>query len=742
MDLNIFYKYIKEIYIQQISINTLLKDPINLGKEFNNYLIVNKEWFNKLSKIFEKDDIYQNEDIIFESFSKIMSISKLNPKELNEINYKFIQRKKELEKEDLFKLNLEYESQLKINYPKEFILIEKDSLNKLNLNINYNINDMYTILIGDKYIFLKDKEDNKNIFTCSRDTIFFSVNILFKYKGEDYFNQEINNYIQNKGGLDYYLENGDYKIENTPQNITNSDGDLFGQLLILKYNKAKKHNSSLKSLILSLLNIKQFTDTIINFDKNDKKEIINIIIDFMISYNDKLINELHSKIKEKKKDIIDSNTFKIIIDYILTKLNEELNDNLQQKSYAQIEDYDERQAYKAFEEKYLKYNDSKIKNIFFGIKEMIGCNQCCGLERYCFDIFKYLYINSEILKKTNDLSDCVKEWEKKVINEKVKCNMCLIETDSSIKHKIYEYPEILIIILDNTENKFKIKFNNKLIIKKCEYELISCITNEDYKIIIYKNEKWYILDKEIDYLKEVGNGKIESFLEYLEVLFFKKVVDDNKISYFESRNFTQVFPESESISQIITNKENKNNRYNDISENNINNNLNNNNLINNQNFNNFNISNNYNNNAACIQNIDNNQIKNNNFFQNSNNNCINICNFNQNLNNNNGNYIQNMNNNCMNNGNILNINNYNSNNNFNNNNNNIIPIINDNIVNYDNFINNENNNNNNNNKHIFNLTMDNRKNNNDLNLGDQFKAYSKSIPKQALKGKFNIGNNI
>ena len=96
--------------IQQIKINDLLKEPINLEKEYNNYIIVNKKWFNRLSKIFEDDKKYENEDELittFKNISKSNSIDKINKQ-------KFIQRKKLLEKRDLFELDLECEKRLKI----------------------------------------------------------------------------------------------------------------------------------------------------------------------------------------------------------------------------------------------------------------------------------------------------------------------------------------------------------------------------------------------------------------------------------------------------------------------------------------------------------------------------------------------------------------------------------------------------------------------------------------------------
>ena len=660
-----------KIYIQQISINTLLKNPINFEKEYDNYLIVNKKWFNKLSKIFENDNIFDDEKITI----TIRNISKPNNDE-----QKFIQRKKLLEKEDLFKLDLQFENKLKIYYPKDFILIEEDSLKELKLDLNYDMNNKYTMLFGDNYLFIRDKNDNKNIFACSKDNYFFSVNILFKYNEEEYFKEEIICYVHNRGGLNYYLEKGNYKEDNSPQNITNSDGDFYGQILILKKIRNKEinlkyFNSCLCSLILSLVNIEKFNDAIINFEELDNNTIINLLLDFRNSYNGDLIEELQNKIDNKKTDNSNNNNFAFIIDYILTELHKELIK--EKKPISPIEDYDEKQAYKRFEEKYLKNNYFKTKNKFFGIKEIIRYNECCSLKRYSFEIIKYIFINSEILQKNIDLNDCVKEWEKEVIKEKKKCDMCLIENNSLVTTKIYENPGILIIILDDIDIEFRINIGDQLYINKCKYNLINCITNKDYNNLIYKYQKWFILDKQLNFLREIDNEEIESLLKYPKVLFYEKDADEDEVKKSilkDSGFFTEIFLDNEDRNDSILNQNNDKNNYNkNINENeNIINLTKSNNSINNNN--NFINNNDLNNNTFNPSNLFN-------FL-----NCINMNNMNNmnNLNNlNNMNNMNNMNKNSSSNPIQQNINNNNlnamnkksnANNNINKNGNNLIYI--------------------------------------------------------------------
>jgi hypothetical protein len=433
------------------------------------------------------------------------------------------------------------------------------------------------MIFGDNYLFLKDKENNKNIFACSKDKMFFSVNILFKYNEESYFYEEFMKYVYNRGGLNFYLENGNYKEDYSPQNITNSDGDFYGQILIIKKIRRKEINlksfkSCLCSLILSLVNIEKFNDAIINFEEYENNRITYLLFDFMKSYNSDVIEELQKEIDKKNKNNSNRNEFESIIDYILTELHKEL---INVNSIDPIPDVDEKQAYKKFEEKYLKNNGFKTKNKFFGIKEIIRYNECCSLKRYSFEIFKYIDINSEILQKNNNLNECVKDWEQEDIEEKVYCDMSLIHNNSSVIRKIYENPGILIIILVDIERDFKINIENQLNINNCRYNLIGCITNQDsnqdYNNLIYKNQKWFILDKQLNFLREVDNEEIEieSLLKYPKVLFYEKDEDGDQgiINKFnESESFTQVFFDNDD-SNILNPNNDKNNNNKNINEN-------------------------------------------------------------------------------------------------------------------------------------------------------------------------------
>ena len=90
--------------------------------------------------------------------------------------------------------------------------------------------------------------------------------------------------------------------------------------------------------------------------------------------------------------------FEKLIDFILNKLHEELNNKQNINNETLKEDYDEQLIYKNFENNFLVQNDSIIQKVFFGVKEISTLYNCCGLTKYSFDIIKYICFDVLILK--------------------------------------------------------------------------------------------------------------------------------------------------------------------------------------------------------------------------------------------------------------------------------------------------------------------------------------------------------
>ena len=602
-----FYDNIKELYEQQKSINNLMDEIINLKNEFNNYLIINKNWFNRLVKIFENQEIYQNELKFIDSFEKITNIS--NSKINDQI---FKRRRNELTEESLFKLELENERSLQLRYPKEFILIEKESLNKFNFNFTFNINNnAYKILFGEKHLFIKDKENSKNIFVCSRDKFFFSVNLILNYNKEEYFKQEIEKFIQNKGGIEHYIKEKNYDIMSvSPQNNMNINGDSFGFVLILLNKKGKgkekekrisnkdnnvddekpdqilkisiieinpkntsidnsrslkiNYNPYIYSFLLSLKKIEILKEIFVkSISQNQNNDIFNLLYKFLNTNDLAIINELYKKIYE-----INSNfkmNFKNLIGFLLALLHKEFNSNNNYLDKNNPEgDFDEKLSYKIFKKNFFESNDSFIQRTFFGVKEIMITYKCCGLTKYFYESFEYIYIDSELLKKSFNLNDLISNWGNKTTNEIHKCLTCNYNTHCFVAQKIIDYPQFLIIVLDNDENRnnknnYKIRFDNKVITEKFEYNLLNCISNslfenKNYNVITNEENKWYIFNNDNN-KKEIEKDKIE----YPEVFILQKGLENKKSN--EAFNSHESYNIADYLSDSSNNDDKGNNKY-------------------------------------------------------------------------------------------------------------------------------------------------------------------------------------
>ena len=102
------YERLSSLFKNMIEVQTLVKSHISDENKFDKYYIINKNIFNKLSKIFETEEIYNNDNIIFDKFNQLSDITKLNDKEINNKIQLFSERIK-LIKENNFEPEFEVE---------------------------------------------------------------------------------------------------------------------------------------------------------------------------------------------------------------------------------------------------------------------------------------------------------------------------------------------------------------------------------------------------------------------------------------------------------------------------------------------------------------------------------------------------------------------------------------------------------------------------------------------------------
>ena len=232
---NKFYKHIANLLKDKENILELSNQHIIPEIGYENYYILNKNWFNKILKIYEPENKYSDNGKIINSFKEVTNITKTKIK-LSEFN----ERIKIICDENLFKIDykkIPFNSNTKISYPDNFVLIKESILNDIlkELNISNDIfkKFLYPVILGENLLFIKDKEDVETIYVCFlNEKNEFEVGVILIYIIKDYFNKEMKKYISNKGGLEYYYQERKLKINlKTRQKIIDREYDKTGYLI-------------------------------------------------------------------------------------------------------------------------------------------------------------------------------------------------------------------------------------------------------------------------------------------------------------------------------------------------------------------------------------------------------------------------------------------------------------------------------------------------------------------------------
>ena len=243
IDIDNFYQSIIKFTKKQESILDIINNNKINEKEFNEYYITNKNWFIKVSNIFESDDIYNNEQ-------NIKLFKKENTKNKQEEKKKrFRERMGIFFEENLFKVEFEKNNELKAEYPKKFIIINIDDLKELyaNLKIPFNIkNDcIYAMILGEKYIFIKDNKDINRYFVCRSENeikIVNNVEIILRYKNYELFSDEVKNYIKDGKGLDNYLKKRNLDISKNKMQFIKNEEKKIGFIININYANKDDYN--------------------------------------------------------------------------------------------------------------------------------------------------------------------------------------------------------------------------------------------------------------------------------------------------------------------------------------------------------------------------------------------------------------------------------------------------------------------------------------------------------------------
>ena len=423
-----------------------------------------------------------------------------------------------------------------------------DNFNNDNNQLNYFPNDENTPGNGDNFdnmpndnnISQKPLQNSKNTNLSKMGnknvlkSIYTSVDTMKYNNVED----TSKNDLYNLNGEDFDIK----ESQNSNKKESNSKGfnldDIKEELFIEQYNPSlgltKIENPKYMNAILQCIaHIPEVTDTIINLhiNPNYKNVYHNLVLsnayrEFLINVflPEKALNLIKMPYKPKNflntfsnlnKNFQNDNNYKEFIKYLLTKLHEELNINLNDKksdlykstfSNKNIDIKNENDTLIDFLQNFTDKNNSVIvKNIYGIIKDTLYCHKCQN-SFYNYHCYSYFYFNlAKIVENkqakynnaniTLDLYDCLDYYQKAetLLGDKaLYCPICNEHNESTSLKCIYSTKNILIFIFDN------IKGDN-LIQNYFDYNEI--INLRDY-VQIKKDEK---KSKEKFYLSGVVN---------------------------------------------------------------------------------------------------------------------------------------------------------------------------------------------------------------------------------------------
>lgn len=272
----------------------LLSNHITDENKFDNYYVINKNWFNKLAKIFEPEEIFENDSIIFESFNQVTKIPNLNLNELKERVKLVYSRLKILKNEKIFMPEFETNGQSGLKYPKDFVLINENELNQLLIDLKIDISDikknLYQILFGENYLFIKSniKDKENTYYICFSVVFIFNVEKILRFNDKKYFSREIGSYVKNKGGLDYYFELRNLDVKNTDiQKIIDRENENIGDFINIKPNDTLAFANK-----YILNNINNNGDNSINQNNMQNYQDFNNMMSFTIANNNMMKNNM------------------------------------------------------------------------------------------------------------------------------------------------------------------------------------------------------------------------------------------------------------------------------------------------------------------------------------------------------------------------------------------------------------------------------------------------------------------
>ena len=236
------------IFSEKQRILELMNEHIIPEHKYDNYYLVNKYYLYEFKKILEdRESIEEN---IYEK-----ALPLINEKNLLEItdqkdiltNFKypvnFVLIQEKAFKQFVDNSNINPEAKPKENESKEDkSKKDKSELDKLRRDLKEKI---YQVKLGENHIFIKMEKDNdffqrknekEKIFVCRYDekNEMFEVEIVLNYFKKGGFDLDLEKYISNRGGMEYFYRLKKINVKRRGLQDINENGEKIGEIAIIR----------------------------------------------------------------------------------------------------------------------------------------------------------------------------------------------------------------------------------------------------------------------------------------------------------------------------------------------------------------------------------------------------------------------------------------------------------------------------------------------------------------------------
>ena len=166
--INSIYQNLCNIFNEIAIIKNMINNHIINENKYEEFLIINKNCYNRITKILEPNEIYEN-DKSFDKISDISNIQNIDETNTLQILNNLNTRKNILSNENFYKIELEkiLIDEKYILYPKDFLIMRENTIKNLLIQLGikpeFIINNKYKLIIGEGKIFINDNL-NKNIY--------------------------------------------------------------------------------------------------------------------------------------------------------------------------------------------------------------------------------------------------------------------------------------------------------------------------------------------------------------------------------------------------------------------------------------------------------------------------------------------------------------------------------------------------------------------------------------------------